>query len=62
MDSYSKASEPTCSIIQGRRSGTRFARILTYYVMDKVCTAHVRCSHRVWIDDMSQSTKGSQQQ
>eukprot|EP00959_Pyramimonas_sp_CCMP1952_P311639 6521958-Pyramimonas_sp.AAC.1 len=30
--------------------------------MDKVCTAHVRCSHRVWIDDMSQSTKGTQQQ
>ena len=59
IKAFSLPFEPTCSIIQGLRSGTRIARIMTLYIMARICTANVRCSHRLWIDNLSQSTKGS---
>eukprot|EP00959_Pyramimonas_sp_CCMP1952_P271350 5672908-Pyramimonas_sp.AAC.1 len=32
---------------------------MTHYVLSAITTAHPRVSHRIWIDDISQGTKGS---
>eukprot|EP00959_Pyramimonas_sp_CCMP1952_P412539 8644833-Pyramimonas_sp.AAC.1 len=62
IGSFSMAFEPTCSIIQGLRAGTRLARAMTFFIMEVITTSQVRCSHRLWIDDISQTTMGSESQ
>ena len=56
---YSAPFDPTRSIVQGLRAGTRFAKCATYYIMAKITTVHVGMSHRLWIDDLSQTYRAS---
>eukprot|EP00959_Pyramimonas_sp_CCMP1952_P262806 5495287-Pyramimonas_sp.AAC.1 len=32
---------------------------MTHYVLSAITTAHPRVSHRIWIGDISQGTRGS---
>eukprot|EP00959_Pyramimonas_sp_CCMP1952_P446571 9350353-Pyramimonas_sp.AAC.1 len=50
----SEAFTPIRSVVQGLRSGTRFAKAVTYFIMQKIATIHARLLHRLWIDDLSQ--------
>eukprot|EP00959_Pyramimonas_sp_CCMP1952_P387603 8123157-Pyramimonas_sp.AAC.1 len=54
--------EPSRSVVQGLRSDTRFARILTHFVMHKVTQASPHMGHRLWVDDISQKVVGSRQE
>eukprot|EP00959_Pyramimonas_sp_CCMP1952_P284391 5944921-Pyramimonas_sp.AAC.1 len=53
--------EPCQSVIQGLRGGTRFAKILTHFIMRVVVTATPTMNHRVWIGDVCQKITGSRQ-
>ena len=59
FDATSQPFQATRSIIQGLRSGTRFARCMTSKVMEVATTANPRLSQRLWIDDLSMSAVGS---
>eukprot|EP00959_Pyramimonas_sp_CCMP1952_P445144 9321015-Pyramimonas_sp.AAC.1 len=50
---------PTRSIVQGLRAGARFGKCATLFIMYKITTAHANMIHRLWVDDPSQSCKGS---
>eukprot|EP00959_Pyramimonas_sp_CCMP1952_P348896 7310009-Pyramimonas_sp.AAC.1 len=54
--SYTLPCQPTRSAIQGLRSGTRFAKVITYKAMRRVTQVHARCTHRIWVDDLSRRT------
>eukprot|EP00959_Pyramimonas_sp_CCMP1952_P428693 8978850-Pyramimonas_sp.AAC.1 len=43
----------------GLGAGTRFGKCAAQFTMYKITTAHVNMSHRLWVDDLSQSCKGS---
>eukprot|EP00959_Pyramimonas_sp_CCMP1952_P188037 3931856-Pyramimonas_sp.AAC.1 len=62
ISAFSEPIEVTRSIVQGLRGGARYARIMTFFVMQKICTALPSFSHRLWLDDLSLSTKGSHRQ
>ena len=43
----------------GSISGTRFAKAMTHYVLATITVERPRMGHRSWIDDLSQSARGS---
>ena len=57
--SFSEAFQPSRSIVQGIRSGTRFGRCMVYHILSQITTAHVGMSMRIWVDDLSQRVLGS---
>ena len=57
MGAASDVFEPGQNVVQGLRAGARFAKILTHSVPQSVPTAHWKISHRLWIDDISQTLK-----
>eukprot|EP00959_Pyramimonas_sp_CCMP1952_P024430 512951-Pyramimonas_sp.AAC.1 len=54
FQSFSLPFQPARSVVQGLRGGTGFGRCLTYFVLEKLCTAHPNMSERIWIDDLAQ--------
>eukprot|EP00959_Pyramimonas_sp_CCMP1952_P152319 3186759-Pyramimonas_sp.AAC.1 len=50
---------PTRSIIQGLRNGVRIGRLLTHFILDRLRTARVASSQRVWVDGLYIGHKGS---
>jgi hypothetical protein len=45
--------------VQGLRAGARFAKIITFFIMQRITSTHIGVSHRLWIDDLSQVDRGS---
>eukprot|EP00959_Pyramimonas_sp_CCMP1952_P101594 2125629-Pyramimonas_sp.AAC.1 len=62
VSAYSLPFQPTRSVVQGLRSGTRFARCMSYWVLHRLCTVHPSLSERLWIDDLSMRSVGSRRQ
>eukprot|EP00959_Pyramimonas_sp_CCMP1952_P035160 736231-Pyramimonas_sp.AAC.1 len=62
FSAYSLPFQPARSVVQGLRSGTRFARCMNYWVFHRLCAVHPSVSERLWIDDLSMRTVGSRRQ
>eukprot|EP00959_Pyramimonas_sp_CCMP1952_P202222 4228478-Pyramimonas_sp.AAC.1 len=51
--------QPTRSIIQGLGDGVRFGGCLTHFILDRLCTARVASTQRIWMGDLYIGHKGS---
>ena len=58
VDCFSQAFQPTRSVIQGLRNGTRFARCMTYFILDRMSQSRPSVDMRLWMDDLSQFVAG----
>eukprot|EP00959_Pyramimonas_sp_CCMP1952_P289029 6044836-Pyramimonas_sp.AAC.1 len=56
---FAEPIQPTRSIAQGLRGGTRLARCLACFRLDRITNAHPGTGSRIWIDDLSQRARAS---
>ena len=50
----SRPNQPTRSVAQGLKFGTRFGNFLTHFALSKITVARARMGRRIWIDDLLQ--------
>eukprot|EP00959_Pyramimonas_sp_CCMP1952_P076780 1604560-Pyramimonas_sp.AAC.1 len=62
FSSTSCAFQVAQSSVQGLRNGAHFGQCCTHFILKKLTTANPRVWTRVLVDDLSESTVGSERQ